>query len=64
MRYDSNFVKPLSFYYNETVQCEGKKGDSVKIEKKSCVRHLTVSEMKVYRTNLLAGRLYYRYLSL
>ena len=49
--YGSNF-KPLSKYYNETVQCGGKKGDSVKIEQTSCVMYLRVYKMKVYGTAL------------
>ena len=54
--------KPLSNYYNETVQCGGKKGDSVKIEQTGCVMYLQVNEMKVYRTALLAiGKYYIHY---
>ena len=54
-RFGSNFVKPISsYYFNETVQCGGKMGDSVKIEQTSCVEFLLVFEMKVYATALLA----------
>ena len=53
-RFGSNFVKPISHYFNETVQCGGKMGDSVKIEKTGCGEFLQVMEMKVYRTALLA----------
>ena len=55
-------LTPLSFYYNETVQCGGKRGDSVKIEQTSCVELLRVYEMKVYGTALLAiGKYYIHY---
>ena len=53
-RFGSNFVKPISYYFNETVQCGGKMGDSVKIEQTGCVEFLLVNEMKVYATALLA----------
>ena len=60
-RYDS-YSKPLRYYYNETVQCGGKRGDSVKIEQTSCVTSLLVYDMKVYRTALLAiGKYYIHY---
>ena len=49
----SNFVKPISLYYNEVVQCGGKKGDSVKLHQKSCVSGLIVYEMKVWGVELL-----------
>ena len=49
-----SYSKPLRYYYNETVQCGGKRGDSVKIEQTGCVKVLQVNEMKVYRTALLA----------
>ena len=49
-------------YYNETVQCGGKKGDSVKIEQTSCLGSLNIWEMKVYGTALLAiGKYYIHY---
>ena len=50
---DSNFVKLISRYYNETVQCGGKKGDSIKVQGKSCVQKLQVSKMKVWGVELL-----------
>ena len=57
-----SYSKPLSNYYNETVQCGGRRGDSVKIEKTGCVKKLQVFEMKVYRTALLAiGKYYIHY---
>ena len=54
-----SYSKPLSHYYNETVQCGGKRGDSVKIERTSCVEWLRFYEMKVYGTALLAIGKYY-----
>ena len=57
-RYDS-YSKPLSSYYNEVVQCGGKRGDSVKIKETSCAGHLRVYKMKVYRKALLAISKYY-----
>ena len=48
----SKFIKPLS-NYNETVQCGGKRGDSVKIEQTSCVAYLIIFEMKVWGVELL-----------
>ena len=60
MRYGhGSYFKPLSVAYNETVQCGGKRGDSVKIEQTSCLKGLMVYEMKVYRTALLAIGKYY-----
>ena len=59
--YDS-YSKPLSHYYNEVVQCGGKRGDSVKIELTTCVYILICNEMKVYGTALLAiGKYYIHY---
>ena len=46
--------KPINAYIDETVQCRGKKGASVKIQQTNCVKHLDVYEMKVYGTALLA----------
>ena len=45
-------IKPIRAY-NETVRCEGKKGDGVKIQQSSCVYHLVVFEMKVWGAELL-----------
>ena len=45
-------LRPISNYVNETVQCGGKRGDSVKIEQTGRVTYLTIHEMKVYRTAL------------
>ena len=57
-----SYSKPLRFYTNEIVQCGGKRGDSVKIEQTSCVESLTVFEMKVHGTALLAiGKCYIHY---
>ena len=50
---DFNFVKPISFYYNEAMQCGGKKGDSVKLQQTNCVNFLNVYEMKVWGVELL-----------
>ena len=46
--------KPIYAYFNEAVQCRGKKGASVKIQQTNCVKNLDVFEMKVYGTALLA----------
>ena len=54
-----SYSKPLRTYYNEIVQCGGKRGGSVKIEQTGCVTHLGVYEMKVYGTALLAIGKYY-----
>ena len=35
-------------YYNETVQCGGQGGDSVRLEQSGCTQYLTVYEIKVY----------------
>ena len=60
--FGSNFAKPRSVYFNEIVQCGGKKGDSVKIEQTGAEKSLYVYEMKVYRTALLAiGKSYIHY---
>ena len=50
---DFNFVKPISFYSNETVQCGGRKGDSVKLQQTSCTKTLVISKMKVWGLELL-----------
>ena len=42
-------LKPFSlFYYNETVQCRGMKGDSVELQQTVCVQYLEFNEVKVY----------------
>ena len=46
-------LKPISVY-KKTVQCGGKKGDSVKIHVGSCGKYLVIYEIKVYGT-FLAG---------
>ena len=46
-------MKPLSHYYNEEVQCGGKKGDSVKLQQTNCMYYLMVFEMKVWGVELL-----------
>ena len=35
-------------YYNETVQCGGKGGDSVRLEQTGCSQYLAVHEIKVF----------------
>ena len=35
-------------YYNETVQCGGNRGDSVRLGQSVCTKHLNVREIKVY----------------
>ena len=45
----SIILKPLSDYYNETVECGGKKGDSVLLAKESCGAYLHIYEIKAYR---------------
>ena len=53
-----SYSKPFSKYHNKTVQCGGKKGDSVKLGQSgesSCPEDkLYVHEMKVYGTALSA----------
>ena len=48
MNYDTNFVKLLSLDYDETVQCGGKKGDTVKIVQTGCSLGLRVTEINAY----------------
>jgi len=40
--------KPFDFYYNEIVQCGGKRGDSVMLEQTGCTKYLNVFEIKVF----------------
>ena len=40
---------PRGFYYNETVQCGGKAGDSVSLKMTSCTQYLVVFEIIVFR---------------
>ena len=40
--------KEWGHYYNETVQCGGKAGDSVRLKQTGCERYLLVYEIKVY----------------
>ena len=35
-------------YYNETVQCDGKRGDSVMLEMTGCTNQFQIYEIKVY----------------
>ena len=35
-------------YYNETVQCGGNRGDSVRLGQTGCTKYLNVREIKVY----------------
>ena len=35
-------------YYNETVQCGGNRGDSVRLGQTGCTKYLNVCEIKVY----------------
>ena len=51
--YDYNFVKLHSYYYNETVQCGGKKGDSVKIEQTGCSAGFCIHEIDAYYLKLV-----------
>ena len=46
-------MKPISFYCNETVQCGGRKGNSVKLQQTSCTQQFSISEMKVWTVELL-----------
>ena len=52
-RYDSNFVKPISYYRYEKVLCGGKKGNSVMLKMTSCVGRLVIFEIKVWGVELL-----------
>ena len=49
----SNFVKPISYYSNQIVQCGGKKGNSVMLKMTSCVKFLVIYEIKVWGVELL-----------
>ena len=40
--------KEWGHYYNETVQCGGKGGDSVRLKMTSCTKYLRVYKIKVY----------------
>ena len=40
-------------FYKKTVQCGGKKGDSVKLQKTSCTKGLYIYEMKVWGVELI-----------
>ena len=42
------YTGKVSIYYNETVQCGGKRGDSVRLERTECIKHLNMYEIKVY----------------
>ena len=42
------YTKSRGWYYNESVQCGGKTGDSVKVEKTNCQRSLRIAEIAVY----------------
>ena len=44
------------YYYNEMVQCGGKRGDSVRLEQTGCTKALVVLEIKVY--GQLQGKYY------
>jgi len=37
-----------SFYYNETVKCGGKRGDSVMLEMTNCLQYVQIYEIKAY----------------
>ena len=40
---------PSDVFYNETVQCGGKGGDSLRLKKTGCTQYLVVFEIKVYQ---------------
>ena len=43
-----SYTGKYGHYYNETVQCGGKGGDSVRLELTGCIKYLKVYEIKVY----------------
>ena len=42
------YTGKVSIYYNEMVQCGGKRGDSVRLKQTGCTKALVVLEIKVY----------------
>ena len=54
---DSNF-KTISFYYNEEVECGGKKGDSVMLKMTVCGTYLIIYKIKVYYPVVTPGKWY------
>ena len=50
----------FGYYYNQVVSCEGKKGDSVMLEQKSCSSEfLLVSEINAYTTGKIRPKAKY-----
>ena len=52
---DSNF-KTISVYYNEEVECGGKKGDSVMLKMTVCGIYLIIYEIKIYSPVVTPGK--------
>ena len=49
----------VGYYYNQVVSCEGRKGDSVMLEQKSCSNYLLVSEINTYTTGKIRPKAKY-----